>query len=285
MKHRTMAACVAGVGMVCGVLAGAAAAGQPGGAPEKKDEKKDAKPAAVVGTGVAVVEIFTSEGCDSCPPADDLAAKMAREAKEQGKNVFVLAMHVDYWDYLGWKDPFARHEFTTRQKAYAAAFGKSGGNAGVFTPEMVVNGETGFNGADEKTASAAIDKGLGGGARFKIVASVDPRRPGEPVHVHAKLNGDSRWIKIGVAVVENGLSVEVKAGENKGKTLKHDRVVRALGQTTAKEGEADVDLKLPEGVQEANCRVVVFGQDEKSMSVYGAVEIALEPAKVDAPAK
>ncbi len=280
MKTRAMAACVTGLGMACCILAGAAAAGQPGGAPEKKDETKDAKPAAVVGTGVAVVEVFTSEGCDSCPPADDLAAKIAREAKEQGKNVFVLAMHVDYWDYLGWKDPFAKHEFTTRQRAYAAAFGKSGGNAGVFTPEMVVNGTTGFNGADAKTASAAIDKATSGGARFKIEASVGPRKSGEPVRVHAQVMGDSRWIKLGVVVVENGLSSVVTAGENKGKTLTHDRVVRALGVQTVKDGAADVELKLPEGVKEANGRVVVFGQDEKTLVVYGAVELELEkPSK------
>ena len=282
MKTRTAWACMAGFGMMWCLMAGAGAHAQPGGPAEKKDDKK---PGAGNATGVAVVEVFTSEGCDSCPPADDLAAKIAREAKEQGRSVFVLAMHVDYWDYLGWKDAFAKHEFTVRQREYAGVLGKAGGNGGVFTPEMVVNGKAGFNGADSKLAKETIDKAIAGGARFTIEARVGERKPGEPVRVRAKVAGDSRWITLVAAIVEDGLSTDVKSGENKGKTLRHDRVVRAFAHASVKDGAAEVELRLPAGVKEGNCRVVVFGQDEKSMVVYGAVEMGLEEKRGESPAK
>src|SRR6185369_16194777 len=102
----------------------------------------------------------------------------------RGDQVFVIAMHVDYWNYLGWKDPFAQAQFTKRQRTYATAIGKSGGNSGVFTPEMVVNGAVGFTGSDAATARREIDRGLASGGRLKMEASVSERKPGEPVRVH-----------------------------------------------------------------------------------------------------
>ena len=217
-----------------------------------------------------------ARGCSSCPSADDLAAKIAREAREQGKPVFVLAMHVDYWNYLGWKDPFAQSVFTKRQRAYAAALGKAGGNVGVFTPEMVVNGSVGFTGSDEPQAKRVIERSIVDATRLKVEPSIMVRKPGEPVKVRVHVKGDTRWTMLSVAIVEDGLSVEVKAGENAGKTLRHDRVVRAFGQASAKDDAAEIELKLPMGVVEAKCRVVVFAQDEKTMRIGGAAEIGLE---------
>jgi hypothetical protein len=283
MKTSAAMACTVGVGLMWSVLAGAAAVGQPasGGAPDKKDAPKPAP----WNTGFAVVEVFTSEGCSSCPPADALAATLAREAKEQGKSVFVVAMHVDYWNYLGWKDPFAQSVFTRRQRAYAAAIGKTGGNSGVFTPEMVVNGSVGFTGSDAAMARREIDKALASGGRLKIEASVLPRKAGEPVKVHANVKGDTRWTTLSVAVVEDGLRVDVKSGENAGKTLTHDRVTRVFGQAKVTDDQADVELKLPAGVHEEKCHVVVFAQDDKTMRVLAGTEIGLEPAGKSTPDK
>ncbi len=256
-------------------LAGAASLSQP----EKREPPKP--PAAPL--GVAVIELFTSEGCSSCPSGDDLAAKLAREAKEQGKPVFVLAMHVDYWDYLGWKDPFAQSVFTKRQRAYAAALGKAGGNGGVFTPEMVVNGSEGFTGSDERLARRAIERSIIDATRLKVEPSIATRKPGEPVRVRAKVMGDTRWTLVNAAIVEDGISVDVKSGENAGRTLKHDRVVRAFGQSSAKEDGVEIELKLPVGAKEERCRVVVFVQDEKTMRISGAAEIPLETAAISLP--
>lgn len=268
---RTVIMGLAGLGMAWCVLAGAAASPQP-------EKREPPKPPALL--GVAVIELFTSEGCNSCPAADDLAAKIAREAKEQGKPIFVLAMHVDYWNYLGWKDPFAQSVFTKRQRAYATALGRAGGNGGVFTPEMIVNGSVGFTGSDENQAKRAIERSIVDATRLKIEASIAARKPGEPVKVRVRAKGDTRWTMLSVAIVEDGLSVEVKSGENAGKTLKHDRVVRAFGQASAKDDGADIELKLPEGVNEGKCHVVVFAQDEKTMRIAGAAEMVLEMAPV-----
>jgi hypothetical protein len=98
-------------------------------------------------TNLVLVELFTSQGCSSCPPADDVLAKLSQRA-----DVVALAFHVDYWDHLGWKDPFASPAFTRRQRSYRTAFG----NRSVYTPQMVFNGTTEFPGQDERDAVRAV---------------------------------------------------------------------------------------------------------------------------------
>jgi hypothetical protein len=98
----------------------------------------------------AVVELFTSEGCSSCPPADRLLARIADEAAHSGQPVYALAFHVGYWDRLEWSDRFADPAFSRRQERYAAALGMPA----VYTPEMIVNGRASFVGSDERRAIA-----------------------------------------------------------------------------------------------------------------------------------
>src|SRR5579871_1462623 len=106
-------------------------------------------------TGFAVVELFTSEGCSSCPPADQLIARIQQEEKDQP--VYILAFHVDYWDRLGWKDACSDHRYTQRQNQYASWFKLQS----IYTPEIVVNGRDEFVGSQEKTLRSAIVSGLG----------------------------------------------------------------------------------------------------------------------------
>ena len=105
------------------------------------------------GNGFAVVELFTSEGCSSCPPADNAVAKLLQEYKN---NVYVLGYHVDYWDNLGWKDAFSSAAYTQRQKNYARVLKLSS----VYTPQVIVNGDEQFVGSDENKLHASIDKDL-----------------------------------------------------------------------------------------------------------------------------
>ena len=268
MRTLAIATGIIGLGALWCVLVGLGA--QPASA--KKPAAADKQLAPV---GFAVVELFTSEGCSSCPPADVLATKIAKDAKEKGQNVQVLAMHVDYWDRLGWKDRFASAEFSARQRAYAAALGKHGGDGGVYTPEMVVNGASGFVGSDSGKAREAIDKALAEPARVEIKPTIAPRKAGEPVRVAMTITGDAAGLVACAALVESGLRESVKAGENRGRTLEHERVVRAFATHAIKEGAAEVSLTLPEGVKEENCRVVVFVQDEKTMLIGAAAEVAL----------
>lgn len=105
------------------------------------------------GKGFAVVELFTSEGCSSCPPADVLVAKLQKESAD--KPVYILAFHVDYWNRLGWKDVFSSHEYSSRQYQYSKWL-----KSEVYTPQVIVNGRTEFVGSDEKSLGNAIKTGL-----------------------------------------------------------------------------------------------------------------------------
>jgi hypothetical protein len=243
---------------------------------------------AVKPAGVAVVELFTSEGCNSCPPADALLARLESEQKEGERRVIPLAFHVDYWDYLGWRDRFASKAFSDRQREYAAAFARAGGKGGVYTPQMVVNGTVGFVGSDERAARSAIERALQSSPAFRVAASIAERGPGEPIHIAATIEPVEKPAKDGrvdrakvlaAAVVEDGLSTDVKRGENAGRTLRHERVVRAFGSKKVEGGKAEVELRLPEGVREDHCRVVVYVQDAEALAVGGAAEMALPEAK------
>ena len=112
----------------------------------------------------AVVELFTSEGCSSCPPADKLLGEIVANARENKKSVFALAFHVDYWDYIGWKDPYAKKAFSERQQRYAQTFRSNR----IYTPQMVVNGTEEFVGSNRAKARANIESALKKSADFTL---------------------------------------------------------------------------------------------------------------------
>ena len=164
-----------------------------------------------------VVELFTSQGCSSCPPADAFLGELAKRP-----NVLALGFHVDYWDYIGWKDPYASKLATQRQRLYAHAFDLSY----VYTPQMVVNGERQFVGSDESAAHAAIRDGLARTDALPITLRawadgpevvVDCTAPGAP----ADAPHDVAW-------VDERATSSPDRGENGGRTLHHVHVARDL---------------------------------------------------------
>jgi hypothetical protein len=179
-----------------------------------------------------LVELFTSEGCSSCPPADTLLTRLAREKTIGSAEIVTLAFHVDYWDRLGWKDRFSSAAFTERQNTYAAAWRSDR----VYTPQAVVDGRVEFVGTDVGRALDALAEasrrpharvsltlgavagaspGAGGAARSLAVAVAPPA-------------GASYSADVLLAVAEDGLSSQVTAGENASKRLEHTGVVRTL---------------------------------------------------------
>ena len=172
------------------------------------------------GTGFAVVELFTSEGCSSCPPADENLAAITKDAENKGLNVLTLSFHVDYWNNLGWKDPYSSAEATKRQRLYSGVHGTSQ----VYTPQMVVNGTIEFVGSKRAKSTPAIQSAL----RTKSTTSLELKSDfsGNTVRVSWKTSGAQPSDLVNIALVQKSAKEKVPAGENGGRTLKHVNVVR-----------------------------------------------------------
>lgn len=238
-----------------------------------------------------VVELFTSEGCSSCPPADKLLSELAMELQSNDR-IYFLAYHVDYWDHIGWKDPYASNAATARQRAYAKAFGSSD----VYTPQMVVGGTTGFVGSDRVKAREAIEAAKKVAGRVTVTATMaEALAAGKASRIQSEsvVTGVDAKLPVGMkilaALIEDGLESKVTAGENKSRTLKHDRVVRAFADSTVDaEGKAEVELLAPPDIKPERCRVVVLAQDGATLKVLGACTAAVAvkaPTPVTTPAK
>ncbi len=172
-----------------------------------------------------LIELFTSQGCSSCPPADDILAKLAHR-----DDVVALAFHVDYWDYIGWTDKLAIPEATARQKAYRTAFH----NSDIYTPQMVINGRVEFPGNDAGQVAGAI-------ARAKKLQQQGPdvslTRQGEAIAVsipESQIRGAHVWF----ALVAPAETAKVVRGENRGRTLLSANPVRKLADLGAYDGAA-----------------------------------------------
>lgn len=226
-----------------------------------------------------VVELFTSEGCSSCPPADALLAKLDQQERVGGAEIIALEEHVDYWDSLGWRDPFSGRQWTERQEDYARAFG----NAGVYTPQMVVDGRAEFVGSSRSKAQSAITEAA---KELKAeIAISDLRSTGGQVQAGIQVRmvpaPPDHAATVWIAMTESGLHSNVKSGENAGEDLHHAAVVRSL----RKAGEADwskeiayfgqQELQLDAAWKRENLRLVVFVQDPKTRHILGAASARL----------
>jgi hypothetical protein len=204
--------------------------------------------------GVALVELFTSEGCSSCPPADAVLNALAAEARTHRTPVYTLAWHVDYWDSLGWPDPLASPLMTARQQDYARAFGARG----LYTPQMIVGGTEELAGADEVHAREAVARELGRATGASLQARVRLGTAGALV-VAYDVRGAPPGTRVNAALVEDGLVVGVRAGENAGRTLRHDGVVRAVGSSSLPDaGAGELQLRPPAGLVAENASIVAW---------------------------
>jgi hypothetical protein len=217
------------------------------------------RPAPSANDGFAVVELFTSEGCSSCPPADELVASLPTTYPS---GVYILSFHVDYWDRLGWKDPFSQAEFTQRQKQYKDVLMINS----VYTPQVVVNGKAEMVGSDKDRLKQAIDDQLAHTTNPPIEAAAHAASP-TSVTIDYALPGKNAGT-IQAALIQLQASTEVKKGENAGRQLHHANIVRDLRSSTRKKGS--LSLTLPAGVTAADCKVVVFLQDNETLQVGGA---------------
>jgi len=224
-----------------------------------------------------VVELFTSEGCSSCPPADALLTKMERAQPFKGVQIIALEEHVDYWNQQGWVDPFSSVEWTDRQQGYVAAFRQEG----PFTPQMIVNGRTQLVGSRADQAVKAVQEAQQAPATsVKIAASngagSNELRFAVSVGKLAQLSsGDS--VEVWLAISESGLASQVSRGENAGRNLNHASVLRSLrhignadGKADSSSFQGDATVKLKSGWKRQNLTAIVLVQERKSRHILGA---------------
>ncbi len=225
---------------------------------------------ASVGTQPVLVELFTSEGCSSCPPADAVLADLEAKQPVSGAVIIPLAFHVDYWNNLGWRDPFSSADWTERQKSYARALPDNG----VYTPELVVDGRDSFVGSREGHAQDVI--------------GVAAKRPKANLNAMIREAKGARSISISfgalpasagssdlvLAITDRHAQVNVTGGENGGRALDHTAIVRSLrvlGAVTASGGS----FEFPIDAAWSSKRAVLFIQERASRAILGAVTISL----------
>lgn len=180
----------------------------------------------------AVVELFTSQGCSSCPPADALLAELAER-----DDVIALSLHVDYWDYLGWKDTFGRSENTARQYAY----GKARGDGKVYTPQMVVNGAGDFVGSSREAVEQAI-----AAAALPLDVSIRRTAGAIEIAIGAAPEGEPmpRKMTVRLVVFDSAATVVIERGENAGRTASYRNVVDSMRPIGMWKGEP-LEISLP----------------------------------------
>jgi len=225
-----------------------------------------------------LVELYTSEGCSSCPPADAFLQQLDQQPVA-GAAMIVLSEHVDYWNHVGWKDPFSSSFYSDRQSAYGRRFGLDS----VYTPQMVVDGSEEFVGSDQDAAKKAFARAISaqkiavhlsaisvesGTLRAHLEAAPLPASPGKPS------------TEVYVVVALNRAESQVARGENAGRTLAHTAVAQSMtkvGETRPGEGfNQDIRLKLKAGLNPDNLRLVAFVQEAHQGRVLGA---AAQPVK------
>ncbi|TCK69750.1 DUF1223 domain-containing protein [Acidipila rosea] len=224
---------------------------------------------------VAIVELFTSEGCSSCPPADALLGQIHLKQSPSGQLIVGISEHVTYWNSLGWKDPYSSPVFTERQSAYASRLSPEGS----YTPQMVLNGKDQFVGSN----GTALDRALREDAKrthvdLRIVAatlSVDG------VDAKFSLSGHtSKPLDVIAVLTDDADRSSVLRGENTGRLLQHVSVARSLTRvaTVAGDAEKSIHLPLPDGFQTAvgaGHHIVLFAQEAHQGTIVGAATASL----------
>ncbi|PKW30326.1 DUF1223 domain-containing protein [Flavobacterium lindanitolerans] len=217
--------------------------------------------------GFAVVELFTSEGCSSCPPADELLANIQNETK--GKNVYVLAFHVDYWNRLGWKDRFSKEEFTDRQRQYQKWLGLNV----MYTPQFVINGTSEFAGDSKLTLYKQVSKALNNIAESNL--HLDAKTTGNSLKVHYKTDRISENSSLFLAIVTKKASTKVERGENTGVLLNHVQIVSSSYTFTLKGKEDVVEILKPSSVNSKDYELIGFVQNNETGAIISATRINL----------
>lgn len=211
----------------------------------------------------AVVELFTSQGCSSCPPFENYLGSLFNAEEIKGRNVLYMAEHVTYWDYIGWKDPFGQDQFKPRQAKYEKALNVSM----LYTPQLIINGY------DEvitmSDTPSRIDAALAKLPKAGICINLESMADAAQLAFSYKLSGDYMGLAIYVVMIESGLITKVTKGENAGKTLNEDAVVRVFNKVPVSSEAGIFTITPPASMNRMNASVMAFLQDTVTMKIYG----------------
>ena len=226
------------------------------------------EPKTTTGNGFAVVELFTSEGCSSCPAADAVAAKLS---EEYAGKVFVLGFHVDYWNRLGWKDQFSSAAYSNRQQQYGSHFHLNS----IYTPQVIVNGKTEMVGSDESKLRNTISNEIKNAASSTLTVNAKSS-DAQTINVSYQLDKSSNSL-LNVALIQLHTQSDVKRGENEGRVLKHVNVVRDFKTiNVSKNTSGSISVTLPQGLTAKDCKVISYLQDAGNWQISNATETAIQ---------
>ncbi len=249
------------------------------------DARADGPPVTDAAPTLIIAELFTSQGCSSCPPADDVLADLDTRAKD-GVAVVPLAFHVDYWDDIGWPDPFASEVWSARQLQYARA---AGGNR-IYTPQLVVNGHAETVGSDRRAVRRLLAEARATLPAVRLTLQVEARADTLDVALNAEVAnaienaGDA--LELMVAVVDGGHVTQVERGENRRRTLRNEHVVRSLDRvarldvTPGSREQARHSIPIDPSWRLDHLQVVLFVQDPKTRVIHGAARWVDNPGPV-----
>ncbi|WP_165825465.1 DUF1223 domain-containing protein [Pedobacter yonginense] len=240
--------------------------------PVNKDTSKTINTAP---TGFAVVELFTSEGCSSCPPADALIAKIEKESA--GKPIYILAYHVDYWDRLGWKDTFSDAKFSARQNRYANWLNLKS----VYTPQIVVNGDQEFVGSNEVTLRKSLATELAKPSSQNLEISLS-RSDNHNLSISYKTNQKTDDYNLVVALVSPMATNKILRGENKGRTLAHIQIVQQFESIPIKGNtNGTANIALARAKQNDALQVICFLQNNTTGKITAASKLNTRELQTD----
>jgi len=208
----------------------------------------------------AVLELFTSEGCSSCPPADRLLPQLIKI----DSGIVALSFHVDYWDNLGWKDVFSDASFTERQRLYGKRFHLES----IYTPQLVINGEYELVGSNRQKAENLINKVQQESSASQITIT-DLKQQDQHLQVGCELSGDIKDSWLLAALVQKHAERKIGAGENHGATLLHTNVVRSFFENNA-EPEMNFAISLPSDLKDGEWQLVLYLQRKSDLKITGA---------------
>lgn len=217
---------------------------------------------------VALLELYTSEGCDSCPPTDQWFSKLPQRGYTP-QQVLALAFHVDYWNYLGWKDPYAQAQFSARQRDAS----RRNQARVVYTPQLLLDGADYRRGVFGDDLGQRVTAGKAPGAQISMRVDTGDAQP----RLRARINTVANSAQAYAAIYENNLVTEVAAGENRGKRLRHDFVVRELygpfAVTAAAPLSLDQVIRKDRGWKTADLHIAVFVQDASTGAALQALNL------------